>query len=576
MTRKRILIVEDEILISLNMENQLKSYGFDVLPSVQTAEEAIEQAVSQSPDLILMDIILAGHMDGIEAALQIRMQADIPIIYITANADPATVSRARQTSPYGYLNKPVSERDLYTNIDSAINLHQAERKLRRSEKRLTRINDTMFSLGADSRNNVSQLVALLGELFEADMVSFKIPEGRGMRTQESWNCPKSDDNDSPFEGDICNDVFREGRKETTIFNDLQGTRYYYSDPRIAKYGLKTYIGHPVFGGGKPVGILCAMFKKDISPATEDIKLMGIIASTVGTEMERINTAESIRDSEERYRVISEMITDYVFKLSIRPTGEIVMDFLGDNYKTITGRQPADALSPEGWQNFMEADDYNIIMNALATALSTGEPGEVVSRSRTINGARRYIRTFYRPLRDETGVISRIIGGVKDITPQMVAENALKEKSAELEEAVRELRSTNEELQSTIKELESANENLAEREKWLESIFRASQTGIGLVSDRIFLEANAKLIELSGYSWDELNGRSTDMLYPSRKDFMDVGKEIKKQFADKQKAEVRTRWRRKDGTIINVIITSTPLDLNDWSKGYTFTVSELPG
>jgi len=93
--------------------------GYEVYRTVYSGEDAVAAVDEFEPDLILMDILLSKEMDGIEAARLIRRRHDVPIIYMTANADAATVERARDTLPYGYLNKPVDDRDLSTTLDPA-------------------------------------------------------------------------------------------------------------------------------------------------------------------------------------------------------------------------------------------------------------------------------------------------------------------------------------------------------------------------------------------------------------------------------------------------------------------------
>jgi PAS domain S-box-containing protein len=135
MRKTRILIVEDETIIALDVQGILGGLGYEIAGIAATGEEAVEKAVSLKPDIILMDILLAGRMDGIEAAREIRKIDNIPIIYLTANADKSTVDRARDTQPYAYLNKPIHERDLYSNIESARTLHRMEIRLGESARR---------------------------------------------------------------------------------------------------------------------------------------------------------------------------------------------------------------------------------------------------------------------------------------------------------------------------------------------------------------------------------------------------------------------------------------------------------
>jgi len=119
MTKLNVLIVEDEILVATDIEESLESLGYTVQNAVTTGQAAIEEVEKKLPDIILMDIMLKGDMTGIEAANIIRKKYDVPIIYLTANADIATVEKAKISLPYGYIIKPFTEKDLQTNIEIA-------------------------------------------------------------------------------------------------------------------------------------------------------------------------------------------------------------------------------------------------------------------------------------------------------------------------------------------------------------------------------------------------------------------------------------------------------------------------
>lgn len=133
MEKIRILIVEDEGLIARDIENMVKNADYEVCGVVSTGEEAIEKAKKTQPDLILMDIILRGNMDGVEAAERIRDHFNIPVIYLTAHTDENTLDRAKLTEPQGYTLKPVEQKELLTVIEMALYKHQMEMKLRERE-----------------------------------------------------------------------------------------------------------------------------------------------------------------------------------------------------------------------------------------------------------------------------------------------------------------------------------------------------------------------------------------------------------------------------------------------------------
>ena len=132
----RILVVEDELIVAMELKNRLGDLGYSVCGSTASGEEAIKLAAEQHPDIILMDINIKGAYDGIQAAEIIKNDFDIPIIFITAFADPQTLERAKITEPYGYIIKPFEERELHTSIEIAVYKHNIEKRLKNSERKL--------------------------------------------------------------------------------------------------------------------------------------------------------------------------------------------------------------------------------------------------------------------------------------------------------------------------------------------------------------------------------------------------------------------------------------------------------
>ncbi len=139
MPNPKILVVEDETIVALDIKSRLESLGFVVPAVAASGEEAIQKATETHPDLVLMDIKLKGKQDGVEAAEEIRAQFQIPVIYLTAYADEATLQRAKITEPFGYILKPFEGRELHSAIEMALYKHQAERRLRESEQWLSTI-----------------------------------------------------------------------------------------------------------------------------------------------------------------------------------------------------------------------------------------------------------------------------------------------------------------------------------------------------------------------------------------------------------------------------------------------------
>jgi len=145
----KILIVEDERIISEDIKKRLQKLGYSVPSIARTGEEAVQKTKVLRPDLVLMDIVLEGEMDGIEAAAHIKSLCEIPIVYLTAYADQKTLERAKITEPYGYIIKPFDDRDLHITIDIGLHKHRMERKLKETEERLRKtLEDTIRALAS--------------------------------------------------------------------------------------------------------------------------------------------------------------------------------------------------------------------------------------------------------------------------------------------------------------------------------------------------------------------------------------------------------------------------------------------
>ena len=176
MMKNTVLVVEDENIIAKDIENKLKRSGYVVVATVSSGEEAIKKTAEACPDLVLMDIMLAGDIDGIQAAEQIHTQFDIPVIYLTAYADENTLQRAKVTEPFGYLLKPFSVKEMRSTIETALYKNQMERKLKESEERYS---TTLRSIGEGViATNVNELVTFMNPEAEA-LTGWKQQEALG-------------------------------------------------------------------------------------------------------------------------------------------------------------------------------------------------------------------------------------------------------------------------------------------------------------------------------------------------------------------------------------------------------------
>ncbi len=140
----KVMIVEDEAIVALDIRNRLMNMGYTITSVHSTGESAVKAALKDQPDLVLMDIMLDGPMDGIETAGAIRKEQLVPIIYLTAYADDTTLQRAKLTGPFGYIIKPFEDRELAINIEMAMYKHRMEVRMRENERWL---GTTLKSIG---------------------------------------------------------------------------------------------------------------------------------------------------------------------------------------------------------------------------------------------------------------------------------------------------------------------------------------------------------------------------------------------------------------------------------------------
>ena len=145
MKKKKILIVEDERIVAEDIKMKLEMTGYAVAGIASSGKESIKKTEKLGPDLVLMDIVLEGKMDGIEAAGVILSRFNIPVVYLTAYSDKKTLTRAKATEPFGFIIKPFETQDLFTAIEMALYRHKLRNMLKESEERYNALFDRSLS-----------------------------------------------------------------------------------------------------------------------------------------------------------------------------------------------------------------------------------------------------------------------------------------------------------------------------------------------------------------------------------------------------------------------------------------------
>lgn len=146
MGKINVLVVEDEFIVAKDIQQSLKKLGYTVAGSASTGEKALELVAAEKPNIVLMDIMIKGDMNGIETAEKVKKEFQIPVIFLTAYADESTLAKAKITQPYGYIIKPFKEIDLQTSIEMALYKHQKEQEVEKER-------DLLYSLVENREGN---------------------------------------------------------------------------------------------------------------------------------------------------------------------------------------------------------------------------------------------------------------------------------------------------------------------------------------------------------------------------------------------------------------------------------------
>ncbi|MBN1531496.1 MAG: PAS domain S-box protein [Spirochaetes bacterium] len=346
--KERILIVEDEPIIAMDVSNSLRNHGYRVTGIASSDDEAMKLFASSRPDIVLMDIVLQDGSDGIDTARRIRVESDIPIIFMTAHADPATVERARDIAPSGYLNKPINERDLFSNIDSALYRYHMESRLRESEERFR----TASSLVSDNIFEVDLPDLALRWYGDVDRLLGYGPDTIA-GTARSWLWLVHPDDRPLLQKAVRTAVTERGRwsGEYRVLRPGGGARHIHL--------MGTYVqGH----GGGPDRLIGAL--SDITArkeAEEQIAEKNRELEAANEELQAANeeimdSYERLRESEERYRAVSEKshmgiaIVDDGYRITYmndefcRVCGYEHAELIGTNFTTLLSEKSLEMVS----------------------------------------------------------------------------------------------------------------------------------------------------------------------------------------------------------------------------------------
>ncbi|MFW5734865.1 MAG: PAS domain S-box protein [Oceanidesulfovibrio sp.] len=249
--------------------------------------------------------------------------------------------------------------------------------------------------------------------------------------------------------------------------------------------------------------------------------------------EKKRAEDELRRNEERYRLLVENQNDLMVKVDSE--GRFL--FVSPSYCELFGKSREELLGHQ-FMPLVHEDDRESTAEAIKTLYEPPYTAYMTQRAMTRHGW-RWLAWSDKAILDENGDIESIVGTGRDITEQKQAEEALRD-----------------------------------REAYLHSIFRASPVGIGVVSNRVFTQVNQRMCEMTGYSREELIGQSSRIIYPSDEDYLFVGNEKYRLIREHGTGSVETRWQHKDGSTIDVVLSSTPLVPDDPQADVMFTAMDV--
>lgn len=292
----RIVVVEDEGLIALDLKNKLTEMGFIVCDLARTGLEAIEKVGIHSPDLVLMDIRLEGDMDGVAAAEQIRNRFGTPVIFLTAYADNETLARAKVTAPYGYLIKPATERELRIVTSIAIHRNRAQELLQTRARQQAAVAafaqralkgaslDSLLEDGVQVVANGSQVEFCKVLVLQPDQETLFLKAGVGWRDNLVGKAmlPRGSS-----VGRLTLQV-----QHPVIVEDLTKNSALTTPNFLSDHGIVSGLSVIIPGIDTPYGILGAYTKRKRNFTEDDVHFVQSIANVISLAMERQHAEQS--------------------------------------------------------------------------------------------------------------------------------------------------------------------------------------------------------------------------------------------------------------------------------------------
>lgn len=382
----RILIVEDEALLVRQLSYTLRSLGYEVAGAFAAGEEAVQAVDDFHPDLILMDIMLQGNIDGIEAAERIRRRFDIPVIFITGYSETDVLERAKKAEPYGYLSKPVSETDLRSTIETVLHKHRADKRVIESEERY--------------RSLYTRTPAMLHSI---DM------EGRLVSVSDRWLEVMGYERDEVI-----------GRRSTEFLTEE--SRRKAEDVILPKFYLEGFLKDASYQFVKKNGEIIEVLLSATAEYDSEGRFVRSLA-VLEDVTERKKAEKALR--QERDKAARYLEAARVMMLAVDREGNVTLV----NRKTceVLGWEEHEIVGADWFDNFLPQRDRDRVYGVFAQIMS-GEVGPFEYYENPIvtsTGEERLIAWHNTFVRDDSGLVVSLLTSGEDITEKKQAADQLR-------------------------------------------------------------------------------------------------------------------------------------------------------
>ncbi|MEJ2183997.1 MAG: response regulator, partial [Nitrospirota bacterium] len=498
---KSILIVEDEGIIAKDIAQSVESLGYRVCGFAVSGKAAFEEALRRRPDLVLMDIVLQGGMNGIEAARDIRAVLDVPVVYLTSYSDQETLDQAMDTGPLGYVIKPFRVRELNLALEMALSKHAMERKTRQLQRALR----TMSRCGSAllrARTEEDVLKGACASAVESGDYDFSWAglledPRRPASLKVMARAGRADEGLPEAEEEMLSKLFREGAPIVTQEEEPSQAERPCPASRLLL---------PLSADGGAVGAVCLYASEAEAFGPEELDILTEMANNVSLRIasvralaERERAEALVRESEAKYKALVELSTDIIYTSD----RDGIQTFMNSAALEVL-EAGAEEVIGHPWLRWVHPEDREKTKAQFLRMMESG--GNVFNfENRFLSKTGRVIHVLHNVslLKDKDGRVVGTQGIARDITSRKRMEEELRLHQERLAELVDE---RTEKLLHEMAERKHAEEMEQKLLMRIQTVFENIPLGIvALATDLMVRDANRQFYELTGLTERDVLG-----------------------------------------------------------------------